>query len=271
MLSGMRHLVLGGLLAVSVSLLGCGSDGGSATGDDAPTDGSMGMPDSPTPPPGYTRLIGRTWSIAPGSADSYKCVRFTVPQDTYITDIVAQAPAGTHHTVLTIAGANGTGGADGEQDCSVGTLGMVMLYASGVGTDPLNFPQGVGLKIAAGTQIHLNLHLFNATDQTMAGDSAIYVKTTPTAPAMLACPERIPSHECFRRPDHNRFICVDQPSTGRCDRMRQLCGFGPADPVVRPVTWDRRAAISLPAYRYPTCYEHPDGLPISDHQVLDRR
>ncbi len=88
-------------------------------------------------------------------------VRFTVPADTYVTDIVAQAPAGTHHTVLSIAGSTGTAGADGEQDCSVGTLGMVMLYASGVGTDPLNFPAGVGLKITAGTQVHLNLHLFN--------------------------------------------------------------------------------------------------------------
>ena len=78
----------------------------------------------------------------------------------YITNIMAQVPLGTHHTVLSIMP-----GTNGEQDCTVGTLGMVLLYASGVGTSPLDFPQGIGIKVAAGTHIHLNLHLYNASDQ----------------------------------------------------------------------------------------------------------
>jgi hypothetical protein len=79
-----------------------------------------------------------------------------------------------------------TAGPDGDYNCNVGELGLVMLYASGVGTSPLDFPSGVGVKIAAGTQIHLNLHLFNATDAPLTGDSAILVKAQPTPPAMLA-------------------------------------------------------------------------------------
>ena len=181
----MRHLAV----LAAVFLIGCGSDGGGGggggNGPDASGGGDGGLPDSTPIPPGYTRLLGRTWSLPAGQPDTYKCVRFTVPTDTYVTDIVAQAPAGTHHTVLSIAAGNAAG-ADGEYDCSVGTIGRPMLYASGVGTDPLTFPQNVGLKIAAGTQIHLNLHLFNATDMPIAGDSAILVKTTPTQPAMLA-------------------------------------------------------------------------------------
>ncbi len=178
------------LLSIALVLgLGAGCGGGNSDtppGDDAPTpDGSV-TPDSPPPPPGYTRLIGRTWTLGPGQLDTYRCVRFTVPEDMYITSIIAQAPTGTHHTVLTFAGANGTSGADGEQNCSVGTLGTVMIYASGVGTDPLDFPDGVGVKLTAGQQIHLNIHLFNATDNDIAGDTAILVKSQSTPTPQLA-------------------------------------------------------------------------------------
>jgi hypothetical protein len=183
MLSGMRHL-LGASAVLSLLCFGCGSGAGGG-GDDQPGMDGGGTPDSPDIPAGFSRLIGRTWSLPGGQADTYKCVRFTVPTDTYITNITAQAPAGTHHTVLSIAAGNAAG-PDGEYDCSVATIGRPMLYASGVGTDPLDFPANVGLKIAAGTQVHLNLHLFNATDQNLSGDSAILIKTVPTQPPMLA-------------------------------------------------------------------------------------
>lgn len=179
MLAPMRKSVLLGLLAMAV--VGCG--GGNPSGDDdgtPPMDSSV-TPDSPPVPPGFTRLIGRTWTLQAGQLDVYRCVRVTVPQDMYITNIMAQAPLGTHHTVLSIMQ-----GANGEQDCGVGTLGLQMLYASGVGTSPLDFPTGVGIKVAAGTQIHLNLHLYNATDQAITGDSAILVKAQATPPPILA-------------------------------------------------------------------------------------
>jgi Copper type II ascorbate-dependent monooxygenase, C-terminal domain len=181
MLASMQKSVLLALLAVAA--VGCGGgnqmDGG---GDDSPPpiDSSV-TPDSPPPPPGFTRLIGRNWSLQAGLQDIYRCVRITIPQDMYITNIIAQAPLGTHHTVLSIMP-----GTDGEADCGVGTLGLQMLYASGVGTSPLEFPSGVGIKVAAGTQIHLNLHLYNASDQTLTGDSAILVKAQSTPPPMLA-------------------------------------------------------------------------------------
>ncbi len=182
MLLGMRQFAV--LLAVFA--VGCGSDGSSNSGDDGPPiDAPAGTPDAPPLPAGYTKLVGRTWSLPAGATDTYRCIRYTVPADTYITNITAQAPSGTHHTVLSISASN-VAGPDGEYDCSVGTIGRPMIYASGVGTDPLDFPTNVGLKIPAGTQIHLNLHLFNATDNVLAGDSAILVKTSSTPPPMLA-------------------------------------------------------------------------------------
>jgi hypothetical protein len=137
------------------------------------------------PPAGYTRLIGRTWSASVGE-NLYKCVRVTVPQDTYITNIIAQAPSGTHHSVLSIAGANGTDGADGEHDCTATNIGMLMVYASSVGTEPLALPADVGIKLSAGQQLHLNLHLFNTSDEPLTSETAIWVKTAPSAPATLA-------------------------------------------------------------------------------------
>jgi hypothetical protein len=183
MLPGMRHQ-LGAFAVLSLLVVGCG-DGGSSSGDDTPIDAPGGGSPDAAIPPGYTKLISRTWTMPAGQADTYKCIRATVPTDTYVTNIRAQAPAGTHHTVLSISAGN-VAGADGEYDCSVGAIGRPMLYASGVGTDDLAFPQNVGLKIAAGTQVHLNLHLFNATDQVLNGDSGILIKTVPTAPPMLA-------------------------------------------------------------------------------------
>lgn len=183
----MRKAIACGLF-VAVATAACGSDGTGATdGGNNGSDGSSGPPaDAFVPEEGYTKLISRGWTMPAGQLDTYRCVRVTLTEDTYITNIMAQAPLGTHHTVLSIAGSNGTAGPDGEYNCSVGTLGMVMLYASGVGTSPLDFPSGVGIKIPKNTQIHLNLHLFNATDEDIAGESGIWVKKSATPPPTLA-------------------------------------------------------------------------------------
>jgi hypothetical protein len=181
----MRTAIACGLL---MAVAACGSDGTGATdgGNNGSDGGGSNTPDAFVPEAGYTKLIARSWDMPAGQPDTYRCVRLTLTEDTYITNIVAQAPLGTHHTVLSIAGSNGTAGPDGEQNCGVGTLGMVMLYASGVGTSPLDFPPNVGIKIPAGTQIHLNLHLFNASDEPLSGESGIWVKKQTTEPPILA-------------------------------------------------------------------------------------
>ncbi|HLL22208.1 MAG TPA: hypothetical protein VK427_08750 [Kofleriaceae bacterium] len=166
-------------------VVACGGGGGNNDGNTPPADAAQGTPDAYQPPSGFERLIGGAWTLPAGAQDRYKCVRFTVPADTYITNIVAQAPKGTHHTVLSISDST-TQGPDGQYECNVSELGMVMLYASGVGTSPLNFPSGVGVKVAAGTQVHLNLHLYNASDAAISGESAIWVKSQPTPTPTLA-------------------------------------------------------------------------------------
>ena len=170
-----------------VLVAACGGGGGmnnDMMGDDTPVDAAIDAPPY-IPPAGFSKLIGATWNLTAGQKDTYVCARFTVPTETYITNIQAQAPAGTHHTVLSISDGS-TAGPDGQYNCSVSELGMVMLYASGVGTSPLDFPPDVSVKVAAGTQVHLNLHLFNATDVAKSGESGIWIKSQATATPTLA-------------------------------------------------------------------------------------
>ncbi|HTL34231.1 MAG TPA: hypothetical protein VL326_13970 [Kofleriaceae bacterium] len=147
-------------------MIGCGGGGTSM-------DGNPPDPDAPVSDLGWTMLVGRSWQVPPGSADTYKCIRIAVKEDMWVTGFRAQAPLGTHHTVLTISN---NGNQLGEYDCQVGSLDLEMLWASGVGTAELNFPEGVGMKLKAGQFVNLNLHLFNASDTPLSGTSGIEVK-----------------------------------------------------------------------------------------------
>jgi hypothetical protein len=119
-------------------------------------------------------LIGRDWTIAPG-AETYKCIGIYADRDMYIHEFQTDNPIGEHHTVITTADA--PGGLNntqlGEHDCDVSTLDLQMLFASGVGTDTLTLPDGVALPIKKGQFIHLNLHLYNTTDQPITSHSGV--------------------------------------------------------------------------------------------------
>jgi len=126
-------------------------------------------------PPGWTMLIGRSWSLTP-SQQTYKCTRVQVATDMWINAFRSLQPIGTHHEVLTID-TNDTH--TGDYDCTAGsgTLNGQMLYAAGINTDDLAFPDGVAVHLAAGTWINLNLHLFDVSDNTESGMSGVLVKT----------------------------------------------------------------------------------------------
>src|SRR4051794_15675844 len=107
MMRSMRNYTLA---AAFLLVVGCGKDPMTGGGDD-----TTGAPDADSnyqPDPGYTKLLSRTWSLGAGETNIYKCLRYTVPADTYITSIEAQAPLGTHHTVLSIATNSQAAGAD---------------------------------------------------------------------------------------------------------------------------------------------------------------
>ena len=127
---------------------------------------------------GWTPLVTRAWTLPPGATNVYQCTRLRIDRDLWVAGFRVTAPTGTHHAVLTISS---TSTPLGDYPCSAGTLDSQMLYAAGVGTDELRFPAGVAIHLAAGTYVNLNLHLFNATDATLANSSGVLVHEVAAA------------------------------------------------------------------------------------------
>lgn len=137
---------------------------GADSADDEPS-----APDAaaPSPDEGFAPLLTGDWTVPPGSED-YLCVRHTVEEDLLVAAFEAINPVGTHHTLLT---AGPPDVPDGIAPCDAGTNHRISLYGSGVGTNPMVFPDGVAVRIPAGTQLLLNLHLFNTSAEPLSGTS----------------------------------------------------------------------------------------------------
>jgi hypothetical protein len=144
--------------AVTVAFLLCAACGKSG-GDDDPT------PDAADPVGGWRPLIQKSWTLVPGGENTSDLQIESLTKDVVIGGMRPLSPLGTHHTVL-FRGASGTN----------------MIYASGVGTNELMFPPGTGMRITSGTLLGLQLHIFNQSDQMLAGTSGIEIfELDPTA------------------------------------------------------------------------------------------
>lgn len=122
-------------------------------------------------------LLEGAWELNAGE-EGYRCVRRTVTDDMYLKEFQPIAPPGTHHTLL---GINDTPlGADGVTLCTVMDIGHTTLLGSGVGENysagPL--PAGVAYKVSKGSQLNLNLHVFNVKSEGLRGTSGVKVRTT---------------------------------------------------------------------------------------------
>jgi hypothetical protein len=110
-------------------------------------------------------------------------VRKTLDQDLYIRGFRALIPGGTHHTVLAVGDPQGP---DGIGPCAGTGFGVDMIFGSGVGTEEIQFPEGLGLHLAAGQQLVLDMHLFNTSADPIAGDSGtMALLTTAEATTQL--------------------------------------------------------------------------------------
>lgn len=131
---------------LTMSMAACGADG---AGDPAPDAG---------PQLGWQPLITRNWQLQPGEEKTSDLTIQDLDTDWVVGGMRPISPVGTHHTLL-YRGVEGTN----------------MVYASGVGTNELVFPAGVGLRLEAGTVLGLQLHIFNTADTMLSGTSGIEV------------------------------------------------------------------------------------------------
>lgn len=181
----MRLNVRGGTLLLAALLVAaCGDDGMATDDPGGPRDLGGAEPDlAPSErdaytPPGGERFVlaAGDWSM-PAGQEGYRCVRQTIDRTVFVHEFYPIAPNGTHHTVVTFNESPTM--PDGVTPCSATTNAPDMIYGSGVGTEPLVLPEGVAVEIPAGSQILVNLHLYNTSSEDLTGNSGIEVVTMP--------------------------------------------------------------------------------------------
>jgi hypothetical protein len=123
---------------------------------------------------GWKRLMEADWHLA-ASSEGYRCMTFTVPEDVMITAFFPQNAPGTHHATFGVSAQ--AVGPDSIVGCGVGTVGERKLQGSGAGTEATQLPPGVAMRLRAGEQIHMNLHLFNVHEDPLRGRSGMWIKT----------------------------------------------------------------------------------------------
>jgi hypothetical protein len=160
-----------------IALAACGTPN-PGTGDDDDDTPDAALADG-NPEDGYSELIAGNWSLGNGD-EGYHCVTRTVTADTWITSFRNTAPPGTHHSALSVGPPIGP---DGSGVCDAAANQPTIIYGAGVGTPDLALPEGVAVRVRAGQQLMLNLHVFNASDSPLSGRSGVSVKTTTAAVA----------------------------------------------------------------------------------------
>jgi hypothetical protein len=153
-------------LWASLFLVACGGESAAPNGA-AGTAGTGGNADSGSTTLGWQDLISGSWQVPSGS-EIYTCVRTTLDHDVSIRSFEAINPRGTHHTVLTVGPPSAP---DGQTPCNSFEQHNTLIFGSGVGTNPFEFPEGVAVRLHAGQQLLLNLHLFNTSGADITGTS----------------------------------------------------------------------------------------------------
>ena len=131
----------------------------------------------------YTPLLSRSWTVGQGVFDAYACTSMVTTADLYVHTFHADRALGSHHVILSIT--DQTDIPVGDYDCSGGNYDPKVLYAAGVGSTDLVLPDGVAMKIPAGSHLNLSLHLFNATDGPLTGSAGVSIETMDPADVVM--------------------------------------------------------------------------------------
>lgn len=171
------------------------------------TAGSSAMAAAPIGPAGISvdpstgELVFRTAPVElKGSEESYTCFGATVDEDVVVDGFKKSAQKFVHHAQFVEALLPEP---DGISVCNQQfKLTWLPIFLAGNGPSELQFDEGVGQVISAGTQLVLQMHLFNTSDQpvTQAVEIRMPKSTspnpTPVTPWAIGSADiNIPSHQ----------------------------------------------------------------------------
>ena len=114
-------------------------------------------------------LISAPWELAANEETTY-CQRVTLAEDVYFRAVRALNPPGTHHTATTVGDASASAPDGLTRGCG-SDLSPQGIFGSGIGTDQVIYPPGVGVRLRAGQQVLLNLHVYNTANAPLTGTS----------------------------------------------------------------------------------------------------
>ena len=167
--SANRRIAIAAIVcAAACSLPACGNVSG-AVPDAATADARLVL----------TPLITRSWTVNFGVFDEYACTSFVTDSDIYVHSFHFEEALGIHHVILSITDQPNI--PIGDYDCSGANYDSKVLYADDGSTPDFALPNGVAMKIPAGSHINLLLHLFNATDSDISGTSGVLIGTMDEA------------------------------------------------------------------------------------------
>ncbi|HEY1557672.1 MAG TPA: hypothetical protein VGF94_22725 [Kofleriaceae bacterium] len=171
-------------LAAAALVGACGGGSAAPPHPDSPIGSGSDAAGSADAGSTWSTLISRSWMLqgtgGAAYAERWECIRTKVTSDVYISGFRELAPAGTDELTVTVT-ANDTGLSNGSYDCSAAAVDTTMVYAAGLGTDDLEFPDGMAVHLTAGQYINLNIHLYQTGMQALSATSGVLVETVPAA------------------------------------------------------------------------------------------
>lgn len=120
-------------------------------------------------------VASTAYTLAPGD-EKYFCYTVTLDKDTVVTGFTPNYGAAAHHILLaqTLEPEK-----DGFSECNVlFKTTWVPLFVGGKGSTPAHLPDGAGIKLLAGSQVLLQLHLQNAGSAPVTGTTGVDMQTT---------------------------------------------------------------------------------------------
>jgi hypothetical protein len=165
-------------------------------------------------------LLGMDWEL-PAGREKYVCLRASVANTAYFHRLHPALAAGTHH--MGLMASQSEGAPNGESECSITETGERMVVSGGPGTQDLELPEGVAIRIDKGEQFLLQLHLFNFGDSVLHGHSGVDALTVDAGTVRYEA-ELVASQVLALNVPHGKSV-----ARGRCtfDRNQTLLGLLP--------------------------------------------